>query len=73
MTPTIYKAMIDLAETNANGKGVQGRALAFASLNQAINKLSHDERRTLRSRLTSLGERRLIRSLYYDYTLQVWI
>lgn len=45
----------------------------FHVLSDLIDKLSHEERRKLRDQLEEMGCTKLIRNLYFDYELQVWI
>lgn len=78
MTANMYIELLKRAETQAMGKGDREQALAFSALDDAIDTMSHDERRQLRATLEGMNKAMrqpvgLLRSLYFDYTNQVWI
>lgn len=78
MTAHTYIELFKRAEAQAMGKGEREQALAFTDLSDAIDTLSHDERRELRSVLQGMNRAMrepvgMLRSLYFDYENQVWI
>lgn len=64
MSPTKYIELIN------KSKGLDN---IFYELSDAIDSMSDQERIVLRSQLESLGEKRIVRNLTYNYQTQKWI
>lgn len=74
MTSSTYIRMVSHAESQEkNARTERDKHMAYSELSGLIDKLSHAERIRLRTELENAGERRLLRSLFYDYSNQVWI